>query len=140
MDNTEKNVLLIGGLGVLAILLFSWFKRAQLNAIAAANQPGLVYQPSMPAPGVGGTLGSILSGISIGTSAIGSIFASLPNAGGSNDPGLESGEDDIAYPGNDYTYANSNSYSAGNTYDIGPAGADVASGGISDSLDTSYAF
>jgi hypothetical protein len=117
MDSTEKTVLIVGGLGLGAILLFSLFKQSQLNALAAANQPGLQYQPSMPYPDDTGTLGSILSGISIGSSALGSIFAGFSNSGTSNDPGLDSGEDDIAYtaPASNYSYDDSNSYAPGVT-------------------------
>jgi len=113
MDSTERNVLIIGGLGIGAILLFSFLKQQAANQIAAANQPGLVYQPAMPAPSSLGVLGDVLSGVSIGSSALGSIFSSFGNFSTANDPGLESGEDDIAYPGQDYTYANSNSYGDG---------------------------
>lgn len=127
MDNTEKNVLIFGGLGLAAILLFSWLKQQQLNAIAAANQPGLTYQPSMPYPNT--TLGNVLSGISIGSQALGNLFASLPNIGGSNDPGLDY-TDETSYPGNDYTYQNSNSYDYGNTYAVATAGSDIAGGGV----------
>ena len=118
MDSTEKTVLIVGGLGLGAVLLFSFFKQAQLNALAAANQPGLNYQPSMPYPSdQTGTLGSILSGISVGTSALGNLFAGFGSSGASNDPGLDSGEDDIAYQSgtNDYSYDNTNSYAAGVT-------------------------
>lgn len=135
MDSTEKNVLLIGGLGLAAVLFFSWAKQQQLNAIAAANQPGLNYQPSMPYPDETGTLGSILSGVSIGTTALGNLFAGFGSGGTANDPGLDSGENDIAYPGNDYTNANSNPYSPGVTQ-LGIAQASDA--GFVGSLDTSY--
>jgi hypothetical protein len=115
MDSTEKTVLIVGGLGIAAYLVFSLVKNSQANAIAAMNQPGLVYQPSVPTSVPGGTLGSVLSGISIGGTALSGLFSSLGNIGTSNDPGLESGEDDIAYPGDSYTYANSNSYQSGIT-------------------------
>ena len=116
MDSTEKTVLIVGGLGIVGVLLFSWLKQQQLNSQAAANQPGLNYQPSMPYPNEPtGTLATVLSGISIGSSSLGSLFSNLENIGSSNDPGLDSGEDDIAYPGNTYTYSNSNSYQTGVT-------------------------
>ena len=116
MDSTEKTVLIVGGLGIGAILLFSLFKQSSLNAIGAANQPGLNNQPVMPYPSEPtGTLATVLSGISIGGSTLSGLFSSIGNIGTSNDPGLDSGEDDIAYPGDTYTYDNSNSYQSGVT-------------------------
>ena len=115
MDSTERTVLIVGGLGILGVLAFSFLKQQSANAIAAANQPGLVYQPSIPAEPPS-TLDNILSGISVGTTALGSIFSGLGSASSANDPGLESGDDDIAYQSDptDYSYGAANSYTGSN--------------------------
>jgi hypothetical protein len=128
MDSTEKTVLIVGGVGLIGILLFSFLKQQAANALAASNQPGLTYQPSVPAAPPS-TLDSILSGVTIGSSALGSIFSGISSIGTSNDPGLESGEDDIAYQSDPdaYSYAGANSYSGLNGDVTGNSSLDASS-------------
>lgn len=117
MDSTERTVLIVGGVGLGAILLFSFLKQTAANNLAAANQPGLEYQPSIPYEPPS-TLDSILSGASVGIQSLGNLFGSFGAASTNNDPGLDT-DPSIAYPGDNYTYSNSNSYTGLSTYDPG---------------------
>jgi hypothetical protein len=115
----EKTVVLIGGLALVAVIFFAFMRQQQANQLAALNQPGLLTQPSLPAPT--GTLGQILSGLNFAGPGLASLGAGLssfasavgsgfsPQSSGSNDPTLE-GSDATDFPGMDYSYANSNSY------------------------------
>lgn len=126
----EKKVLLLGGLGVAAIVVFVLLKNAQAQRVAYLNQPGLIYQPSMPLADSGqAALGNIITGLGSG---IGNLFAGFGSGGGSlNDPGLEA-DDETAFPGMDYSYANSNSYASNAPYQSNVSTDRAASDSYSD--------
>jgi hypothetical protein len=111
MDKTEKTVLLVGGLGLVAVLFFSWMKQQSANQQAYLNEPGLTTQPSVGAV-ANNALSSLIGTASAGLgSSLGSLFSNLGSQIGSesNDPGLDT-SDVLAYPGDTYTASNSSSY------------------------------
>lgn len=119
---TEKTLLIGGVIAVGAIFALAALKRQRLNEQVYRNSPGLISQPGQAANYGASQL------ILQTTSGLGNFIRDqFSRSGDRNDPGLESNSA-TDFPGMDYNYENSNSYS-------------VNYGAISDapsSVDTSY--
>ena len=102
---TEKTMLIAGAIGLGAVVLLLAARKHQANQLAYRNQPGLISQPGVAA-NVG--LSQLILATSGGLSD--AISGAFSRSGQLNDPGLESNEP-TDFPGMDYTYENSNSYS-----------------------------
>jgi len=102
---SEKTLLVAGVVGLGAVIFLYAVKKHQANQLAYRNQPGLISQPGVAA-NVG--LSQLILATTGGLSD--AISGAFSRSGNLNDPGLESNEP-TDFPGMDYTYDNSNSYS-----------------------------
>jgi hypothetical protein len=101
----EKTFLIGGAVAVGAIVVLALIKQNRRNQLAYRNQPGLIDQPGVAANvGISQLILATTGGLS---DAISGAFSRSRDL---NDPGLES-NDPADFPGMDYTYDNSNSYS-----------------------------